>query len=101
MYIPPMVIFNRVRKCPEFEDGLSPDSAVEMSDSGYVNEVLSSYGFGTSRNTQHRVQFYSFWVTMEACKLCNIARKMEQIFRAHVPTVRMSYNSWTEHSSSL
>jgi len=35
-----MVIFNRVRKCPEFEDGLSPGSAVEMSDSGCVNEFL-------------------------------------------------------------
>jgi len=75
MYIPPLVLFNRVRKCPEFEDGLSPGSAVEMSDSGYVNEVLSSYGFDTSRNTQHRVQFYSFWVNMEACKLCKLQGK--------------------------
>jgi hypothetical protein len=29
-----------VRKCPEFEGGLSPGSAVDMSDLGYVNEVL-------------------------------------------------------------
>jgi hypothetical protein len=35
-----MVILNAVRKCPEFEDGLSPGSAVEMSESGYVKEVL-------------------------------------------------------------
>jgi hypothetical protein len=40
MYIPKTVIFNGVRKRPEFEDGLSPGFVVEMSDSGYVNEVL-------------------------------------------------------------
>jgi hypothetical protein len=40
MYIPTSVIFNGVRKCPEFGDGLSPGSVVEISDSGYVNEVL-------------------------------------------------------------
>jgi hypothetical protein len=36
----PTAIFNRVRKCREFKDGLSPGSGVEMSDLGYVNEVL-------------------------------------------------------------
>jgi len=93
MYVSPKVIFNKMRKCTEFEDGLSPGSAVEMSHSGYVNGILSFYDFGTSRNTKHRVKFYSFWVTMEACKLCNIARRMEQIFRAHLPAVRVSYNN--------
>jgi len=96
-----MAIFNLVRKCPEFEGGMSPGSAVEMSHSGYVNEVISFYVFSTSRNTKHRVQFYSFWVKMEACKLCNIARRMEQILRAHLLTVHTSCNSWTEHSSGL
>jgi len=37
------------------------------------------YGFSTTRNTKHRVKFYSFLVNMKACKLCNIARRMEQI----------------------
>jgi hypothetical protein len=35
-----MVIFKGVRKRPEFEGGFSPGSAVEVSDLGYVNEVL-------------------------------------------------------------
>jgi hypothetical protein len=35
-----MLIFNGVRKCPEFENGLSPGSVVEMSGSAYINEVL-------------------------------------------------------------
>lgn len=35
-----MILFMGVRKCPEFEGGLSPGSAVEMSELGYINETL-------------------------------------------------------------
>jgi hypothetical protein len=56
MYILPMVIFKRLRKRPEFEDGCLLGSAVELSDWGYVNEVLFLW-LRHLRNTKHQYSF--------------------------------------------
>lgn len=39
-FIPPIVIFESVRKHPEFKESLPPGSIVAMSESGYINENL-------------------------------------------------------------
>ncbi|XP_056647226.1 tigger transposable element-derived protein 1-like [Diorhabda sublineata] len=45
-YIPPLVIFPRIRKCPALEHGLPPESIVEYHPSGWMqSEIFSDVWF--------------------------------------------------------
>jgi hypothetical protein len=40
-YVPPVIIFEGIRKSPQFQDGQPPGSVVGMSYSGWINEDTS------------------------------------------------------------